>query len=82
MLQISLDEAMSLPALHELYTRRVDQLVRPFETWSHAALAIPTDDCYRPMVAALGLLLPGEDLTFFNEAIDMGSLSMRSFITA
>ena len=61
---------------------RVDQLVRPFETWSHAALAVPTDEHYRPMVAALGLLSPGEDLTFFNEAIDMGSIGMRSFITA
>ncbi len=130
-LQISLDETMPLPALHELYTRlralrrrgvlfigsgnivhalgrarwdgggayewaeqfdrdtaaalvegRVDQLVRPFATWSEAALAVPTDDHYRPMVAALGLMSAGEELSFFNEAIDLGSISMRSFITA
>ena len=64
-----------------LADRRVDELLRPFETWSAARLAVPTDDHYRPMVAALGLLEPGEDITFFNEAIDLGSIGMRSFVT-
>ncbi|MGB9012160.1 MAG: class III extradiol ring-cleavage dioxygenase [Aeromicrobium sp.] len=64
-----------------LRDRRVDQLVDPFGTWSEARLAVPTDDHYRPMVAALSLLEPGEDLEFFNEAIDLGSIGMRSFVT-
>ncbi len=129
-LQISIDYAMPLPQLYDLYSRlralrrrgvlfigsgnivhalgrarwgggaawdwaaqfdhdtaealrneRVDQLVDPFGTWSEARLAVPTDDHYRPMVAALSLLEPGEDFSFFNEAIDMGSIGMRSFVT-
>lgn len=63
--------------------REVKGLLDPYATWGSAArLAVPTDDHYRPMVAALALLEPGEDLSFFNEAIDLGSVGMRSFITA
>ena len=40
------------------------------------------DDHYRPMVAALALLEPGEQVDFFNTEIDLGSVGMRSFITA
>ena len=45
-----------------------------------AAMAIPTDDHYRPMLLTLGLTQPGERPTFFNEEIDAGSISMRSFL--
>jgi len=34
------------------------------------------------MVAALSLLEDGEEIEFFNEEIDMGSVGMRSFISA
>jgi 4,5-DOPA dioxygenase extradiol len=34
------------------------------------------------MIAAMALLHPGEELRFFNESIDLGAISMRSFITA
>ncbi len=61
--------------------RDVSRLLDPYGTWSEARLAVPTDDHYRPMVAALSLLEPDEDLSFFNEAIDMGSIGMRSFLT-
>jgi 4,5-DOPA dioxygenase extradiol len=44
-------------------------------------VAVPTDDHYRPMVAALSLIEDAEELTFFNDAIDLGSVGMRSFIT-
>lgn len=65
-----------------LRERRTDQLLDPFRTWDTARIAVPTDDHYRPMVAALSLLHPSEDLSFFNEQIDMGSIGMRSFTSA
>ena len=46
-----------------------------------ARLAVPTDEHYRPMLAAMSLLDAGESVRFFNEAIDLGSIGMRSFIT-
>ena len=60
---------------------RHDLLLDPFAHWDTARLAVPTDDHYRPMVASLGLLEDGEDLEFFNDRIDMGSVGMRSFLT-
>lgn len=64
-----------------LRDREVGKLVNPYATWSEARIAVPTDDHYRPMVAALSLLEDGEDIEFFNDEIDMGSVSMRSFIS-
>jgi len=65
-----------------LRDRRSDLLLDPYGTWAEARIAVPTDDHYRPMVAALSLLDDGEDIRFFNDAIDLGSVGMRSFITA
>jgi 4,5-DOPA dioxygenase extradiol len=65
-----------------LSERRVDQLLDPYGTWAEARIAVPTDDHYRPMVAALSLLHDDEDIRFFNESIDLGSVGMRSFISA
>lgn len=130
-LQISVDYAMALPRLHELFgrlralrdrgvvfigsgnivhalnrvrwgggpawdwavefdqqtaaaiaDRDVARLLDPYRSWSAARIAVPTDDHYRPMVAALSLLHPDEQVTFFNPEIDLGSVGMRSFITA
>ncbi len=130
-LQVSIDYAMPLPRLHELYSRlgtlrrkgvlfigsgnivhaldrvkwgggaawdwaeqfdadtadalrerRTSQLLDPYGTWAEARVAVPTDDHYRPMVAALSLLEDDEDVRFFNEAIDLGSVGMRSFMSA
>lgn len=64
-----------------LADRRTDLLLDPYAHWDTARLAVPTDDHYRPMIAALSLLDAGEDLGFFNEQIDMGSVGMRSFLT-
>lgn len=58
------------------------QLVRPFAMGAAARLAIPTDDHYRPMLAAMTLLDPTEDLNYFNEVVEMGSIGMRSFIAS
>lgn len=65
-----------------LRERRVEALLDPFGTWSEARLAVPTDDHYRPMLAALSLLEDGEDIRFFNESIDLGAIGMRSFVSA
>jgi 4,5-DOPA dioxygenase extradiol len=64
-----------------LRDREVGKLLDPYGTWAEARIAVPTDDHYRPMVAALSLLEDGEDIRFFNDEIDLGSISMRSFIT-
>ncbi|WP_456697433.1 dioxygenase family protein [Aeromicrobium sp. P5_D10] len=65
-----------------LRNREVGKLLDPYGSWSEARIAVPTDDHYRPMVAALSLLEDGEDIRFFNDTIDMGAIGMRSFITA
>lgn len=62
--------------------RDLGTLLDPFRVGTAARLAVPTDDHYRPMIAAMALLHPGEELRFFNESIDLGAISMRSFITA
>jgi 4,5-DOPA dioxygenase extradiol len=61
--------------------RRVDRLTDPYGSWSAARVAVPTDDHYRPMLAALSLLEDDEDVRFFNTQIDLGSIGMRSFIS-
>lgn len=45
-----------------------------------AQLSIPTPDHYAPMIYSLALKGESENISFFNEAIKMGSMSMRSFI--
>ena len=39
-----------------------DLLLDPYGTWAEARIAVPTDDHYRPMVAALSLLDDDEDI--------------------
>lgn len=56
-------------------------LTNPGKISSAARLAIPTDDHYRPMLAAMALLESDENLDYFNETIDLGSVSMRSFMS-
>ncbi len=45
-----------------------------------AKLAIPTNEHYLPMLYILGLTGKNETPTFFNEGVDLGSVSMRSFV--
>ncbi len=61
-------------------THSIVKLARYKELGSAAALAIPTDEHYLPMLYALGTLGPADEVMFFNEQIDLGSVSMRSFI--
>lgn len=45
-----------------------------------AELAVPTNDHYLPMLYIAALQEKGEEITFFHEGIQNGSVSMRSFI--
>jgi 4,5-DOPA dioxygenase extradiol len=47
---------------------------------SSAKLSIPTDDHYRPMLNTLALKFDDEIPSFFNQGIDLASISMLSFI--
>jgi 4,5-DOPA dioxygenase extradiol len=60
---------------------KINLLTNPSKTTKSALIAVPTDDHYRPMLAAMALLDKNEELSFFNETIDLGSVSMRSFIS-
>lgn len=63
-----------------LHQRNDTALIHP-QNQSLFSLAAPTDEHYRPLIAALALLDPTEQLTQFNATIDMGSVGMRSFIS-
>lgn len=45
-----------------------------------ALLSIPTNDHYLPMLYILGLKNKGEHVSYLYESMEMGSLSMRSFL--
>lgn len=65
----------------DLLANRSDQALIHYQDLGDVARkSIPTDDHYRPMLAALGLSEPGEPIRFFNEGIDLGSIGMRSFV--
>ncbi|MES2895717.1 MAG: 4,5-DOPA dioxygenase extradiol [Pseudomonadota bacterium] len=41
-----------------------------------AALSIPTDEHYLPLLYVLGAQGEGDEVTFFNDAVDLGAISM------
>ncbi len=57
-----------------------ETLLKADQLNSAAGLSIPTAEHYLPMLYTLGLKHGEDQLTFFNETIDMGSMSMRSFV--
>lgn len=71
-------DAHSADAITE---HRLDLLTKPSKISSAFSFAMPTDDHYRPMLAAMSLLDSDEELSFFNETIELGSIGMRSFVT-
>ena len=62
-----------------IMTRNHDALVRYDRLGSAAALAIPTNEHYLPMLYALALQGKDEPLTFCTEKVVLGSISMRGF---
>ena len=77
------DWALEFDALSKeaILNKHIHKLVRPSSISSAASFAVPTDDHYRPMLAAMALLDKDEVPSFFNEAIDLSSVSMTSFIS-
>jgi 4,5-DOPA dioxygenase extradiol len=49
------------------------------KTGSLSKLAVPTHDHYLPLIYSIALQKNKEEISFFNEKIDMGAVSMRSF---
>jgi 4,5-DOPA dioxygenase extradiol len=45
-----------------------------------AALAIPTPEHYLPLLYILGMKEKDEPVSFFNDTVEMGSMSMTSFV--
>ncbi len=58
-----------------------DALADPLAAGDDFALAIPTPEHYWPMLYALALRQPDDNLTLFNDVV-LGSLSMTSFLVA
>lgn len=50
------------------------------EAGPSAAMSVPTDEHYLPLLYALALREPDEPVRFFNEGFDFGAVSMRSFV--
>ena len=61
--------------------KNLDTLIDIEAQSKEASLAVPMDDHYRPMLNALALVEANEEITFFNESIDLGAISMRSFVS-
>ena len=57
-----------------------DALVRYGDLDSDAPLAVPTPEHFLPLLYVMAVREPGEGVQFFNEAVVMGSISMRSVL--
>jgi 4,5-DOPA dioxygenase extradiol len=59
--------------------RNFEALVNYQKQGREAALAVPTNDHYVPMLYILGLLEKDENIRYTFEGFQNGSISMRSF---
>ncbi len=57
-----------------------EPLAHPERMGRDAALSIPTAEHYLPLLYVLGLQRDHERVTFFNEGVTLGSISMRSLV--
>ena len=69
-------------ASQQMSLHNLDLLTKPGKMTNAASIAVQFDDHYRPMLAAMALLDKKEELSYFNEIIEMGSIGMRSFIAS
>src|ERR1051325_7553692 len=60
--------------------RNHSAIINYYKLGSIAKLAIPTNDHYLPLLYALALQEKNENISYFNEKCEMGSVSMRSLI--
>ena len=73
-------EEFDAKASEQMSSHNLKVLTTPHKMTSAAFYAVQFDDHYRPMLAAMALLDGKEELTYFNEVIELGSIGMRSFI--
>lgn len=80
----TLDWAVEFDELSKelITTRDLASLANYTALGKEALLSIPTPEHYLPMLYALSLIEADEEIEFFNETIDLGSVSMRSFMTS
>ena len=64
-----------------IITRDLASLANYGALGTAATMSIPTPEHYLPMLYALSLIESDEEIEFFNETIDLGSVGMRSFMT-
>lgn len=57
-----------------------DSIVRYDKLGELAKLAVPTNDHYLPLLYTLGLQDKKDDISYFNDKMDAGSISMRSLL--
>jgi len=57
----------------------IEKLINYKKLGKAAEMSIPTDDHYRPMLNTLALKFEDEEVSFFNQGIDLASVSMLSF---
>jgi 4,5-DOPA dioxygenase extradiol len=57
---------------------RTDRLVDYASLGKEMALAVPTPEHYLPLLYSLGVKEDGDSITFFNDRIVLGSISMTS----
>lgn len=72
-------EEFDLLSATALENRDFSQLTNLDQSSTLFRKAHPTPDHFIPAMYCLGLAEPGDTLTFFNEGIDLGCTSMRSF---
>ncbi len=72
---VECDEAMARCIGEGDHQRMID-----YEELPHARLAIPTEEHYLPLLYVLGAMDPGENVTFFNDRVTLGSVSMRGLV--
>lgn len=64
-----------------LENKDFDTLIEYHQIGKNARKAIPFNDHYLPLLYTLGMLDEDESISFINESIQNGSVSMRSFIS-
>ena len=67
-------------AMAELIGAADHQPLINYEKLPHAKKAIPTEEHYLPLLYVLGAAEKGEPVTFFNDKVTLGSVSMRGVV--
>lgn len=64
----------------KIIKRDFESLFEYQESGEAARLSVPSVEHFLPMLYVLGMSNPESEITFFNEKVTMGAISMRSFI--